>query len=174
MYIWEKEKIRFVPHSSCSRPCSFTDFVSCSWTGWFRSVPFYSLQWNFFQAIVLCQLLFWAEYQCPVVLLYIIYCRFDRHLVMLFISKTAALNCSFNIWVHVQVVPVFSIQACVRNLLTSTKTLKQILEDIGSVLKMFWRAALPSTETTSQHEKVRDWQVPELREDTPDMQCVFQ
>ncbi|KAM9435242.1 myomegalin isoform 3-T3 [Clarias gariepinus] len=62
-----------------------------------------------------------------------------------FICKMeAALRSSMEINLH---------EACVRNLLTSTKTLKQILEDIGSVLKMFWRAALPSTETTSQDEK---------------------
>ncbi|KAK3516747.1 hypothetical protein QTP70_022538, partial [Hemibagrus guttatus] len=40
------------------------------------------------------------------------------------------------------------------SMLTNTKTLKQILEEMLSVLRMFWRAALPSSEiTTSQHQK---------------------
>ncbi|XP_072525154.1 myomegalin-like isoform X4 [Salminus brasiliensis] len=34
----------------------------------------------------------------------------------------------------------------VRNLLANTKTLRQILEEATSLLKMFWRAALPSTD----------------------------
>ncbi|XP_029110730.1 myomegalin isoform X3 [Scleropages formosus] len=38
----------------------------------------------------------------------------------------------------------------VKNLLTSTKTLHQILEEATSLLKMFWRAALPSTESSFQ------------------------
>ncbi|KPP69154.1 hypothetical protein Z043_112107, partial [Scleropages formosus] len=37
-----------------------------------------------------------------------------------------------------------------KNLLTSTKTLHQILEEATSLLKMFWRAALPSTESSFQ------------------------
>ncbi|XP_052441886.1 myomegalin isoform X5 [Carassius gibelio] len=40
-----------------------------------------------------------------------------------------------------------------RNLHTSTNTLKQILEETSSLLKMFWRAALPSTETSAQQLK---------------------
>lgn len=35
---------------------------------------------------------------------------------------------------------------CVKSLLTNTKTLRQILEEAMSLLKMFWRAALPSTD----------------------------
>ncbi|XP_029561539.1 myomegalin isoform X3 [Salmo trutta] len=35
---------------------------------------------------------------------------------------------------------------CVRTLLSNTKTLRQILEETVSLLKMFWRAALPSTD----------------------------
>ncbi|XP_053531723.1 myomegalin isoform X6 [Ictalurus punctatus] len=57
------------------------------------------------------------------------------------ISKMeAALQSSMEINLH---------EDCVKNLLTSTKTLKQILEEAGSVLKMFWRAALPCAETTT-------------------------
>ncbi|KAK2884063.1 hypothetical protein Q8A67_017700 [Cirrhinus molitorella] len=40
-----------------------------------------------------------------------------------------------------------------RSLSTSTKTLKQILEETSSLLKMFWRAALPSTEASAQQLK---------------------
>ncbi|XP_056337194.1 myomegalin isoform X7 [Danio aesculapii] len=40
-----------------------------------------------------------------------------------------------------------------RNLQVSTKTLKQILEETSSLLRMFWRAALPSTETSAQQLK---------------------
>ncbi|XP_016391520.1 myomegalin-like isoform X1 [Sinocyclocheilus rhinocerous] len=40
-----------------------------------------------------------------------------------------------------------------RNLHTSTKTLKQILEETSSLLRIFWRAALPSTETSAQQLK---------------------
>ncbi|KAG7316780.1 hypothetical protein KOW79_020321 [Hemibagrus wyckioides] len=40
----------------------------------------------------------------------------------------------------------------VSSMLTNTKTLKQILEEMLSVLRMFWRAALPSAEP-SQHQK---------------------
>ncbi|KAL4635067.1 myomegalin-like [Arapaima gigas] len=39
----------------------------------------------------------------------------------------------------------------VKNLLTSTKTLHQILEEATSLLKMFWRAALPSSDSSFQH-----------------------
>ncbi|XP_045061372.1 myomegalin isoform X6 [Coregonus clupeaformis] len=42
---------------------------------------------------------------------------------------------------------------CVRRLLTSTKTLRQILEDASSLLRMFWRAALPSSEGSTQSTK---------------------
>ncbi|XP_076000607.1 myomegalin isoform X2 [Genypterus blacodes] len=35
---------------------------------------------------------------------------------------------------------------CLRNLLSNTKTLRQILEEAMSLLKMFWRAALPSSD----------------------------
>uniref|UniRef100_A0A9J8D4Q5 Si:ch211-242b18.1 n=1 Tax=Cyprinus carpio carpio TaxID=630221 RepID=A0A9J8D4Q5_CYPCA len=40
-----------------------------------------------------------------------------------------------------------------RNLHTSTKTLKQILDETSSLLKIFWRASLPSTETSAQQLK---------------------
>uniref|UniRef100_A0A9J8ATV0 Si:ch211-242b18.1 n=1 Tax=Cyprinus carpio carpio TaxID=630221 RepID=A0A9J8ATV0_CYPCA len=40
-----------------------------------------------------------------------------------------------------------------RNLHTSTKTLKQILEETSSLLRMFWRAALPNTEASAQQLK---------------------
>lgn len=39
---------------------------------------------------------------------------------------------------------------CVKSLLSNTKTLRQILEEAMSLLKMFWRAALPSTDLTIQ------------------------
>ncbi|XP_077076922.1 myomegalin isoform X10 [Siphateles boraxobius] len=41
----------------------------------------------------------------------------------------------------------------VRNLHASTTTLKQILEETSSLLRMFWRAALPSTEASVQQLK---------------------
>lgn len=45
----------------------------------------------------------------------------------------------------------------VRSLLANTKTLKQILEEAMSLLKMFWRAALPSTDLSAQNlKKVQD------------------
>uniref|UniRef100_I3JV53 Si:ch211-242b18.1 n=1 Tax=Oreochromis niloticus TaxID=8128 RepID=I3JV53_ORENI len=42
---------------------------------------------------------------------------------------------------------------CVRSLLSNTKTLRQILEEAMSLLKMFWRAALPSTDPSIQNLK---------------------
>nr|XP_046263627.1 myomegalin-like isoform X3 [Scatophagus argus] len=42
---------------------------------------------------------------------------------------------------------------CVKSLLSSTKTLRQILEEAMSLLKMFWRAALPSTDPSIQNLK---------------------
>lgn len=49
-----------------------------------------------------------------------------------------------------------SLQGYVRNLHASTKTLKQILEETSSLLRMFWRAALPSTDASAQQlKKVR-------------------
>ncbi|XP_008332096.1 myomegalin isoform X3 [Cynoglossus semilaevis] len=40
---------------------------------------------------------------------------------------------------------------CVRSLLSNTRTLRQILEESTSLLKMFWRAALPCTEPAIQN-----------------------
>uniref|UniRef100_A0A8C7RUU3 Centrosomin N-terminal motif 1 domain-containing protein n=1 Tax=Oncorhynchus mykiss TaxID=8022 RepID=A0A8C7RUU3_ONCMY len=40
---------------------------------------------------------------------------------------------------------------CVRTLLSNTKTLRQILEEAVSLLKMFWRAALPSTDRSTHN-----------------------
>ncbi|XP_034412300.1 LOW QUALITY PROTEIN: myomegalin-like [Cyclopterus lumpus] len=42
---------------------------------------------------------------------------------------------------------------CVKSLLSNTKTLRQILEEAMSLLKMFWRAALPSTDPSFQNIK---------------------
>ncbi|XP_056149719.1 myomegalin-like [Lampris incognitus] len=42
---------------------------------------------------------------------------------------------------------------CVKSLLSNTKTLRQILEEASSLLKMFWRAALPSTDRSTQNLK---------------------
>eukprot|EP00063_Salmo_salar_P072658 XP_014047493.1 PREDICTED: myomegalin-like isoform X8 [Salmo salar] len=42
---------------------------------------------------------------------------------------------------------------CVRSLLSNTKTLRQILEEVVSLMKMFWRAALPSTDRSTHHLK---------------------
>ncbi|XP_045550321.1 myomegalin isoform X5 [Salmo salar] len=42
---------------------------------------------------------------------------------------------------------------CVRTLLSNTKTLRQILEEAVSLLKMFWRAALPSTDHSTHNLK---------------------
>ncbi|XP_068197034.1 myomegalin-like isoform X3 [Antennarius striatus] len=42
---------------------------------------------------------------------------------------------------------------CVKSLLSNTKTLRQILEEAMSLLKMFWRAALPSTNPSIQNLK---------------------
>lgn len=40
-----------------------------------------------------------------------------------------------------------------KSLLSNTKTLRQILEEVMSLLKMFWRAALPSNDPTIQNFK---------------------
>ncbi|XP_050926027.1 myomegalin isoform X4 [Lates calcarifer] len=42
---------------------------------------------------------------------------------------------------------------CVKSLLSNTRTLRQILEEVMSLLKMFWRAALPSTDPSVQNLK---------------------
>ena len=42
---------------------------------------------------------------------------------------------------------------CVKSLLTNTKTLRQILDEAMSLLKMFWRAALPSNDPSIQNLK---------------------
>ncbi|XP_047223300.1 myomegalin-like isoform X2 [Girardinichthys multiradiatus] len=42
---------------------------------------------------------------------------------------------------------------CVKSLLSNTKTLRQILEEAMSLLKMFWRAALPNTDHSTQNLK---------------------
>lgn len=42
---------------------------------------------------------------------------------------------------------------CVKSLLANTKTLRQILEEAMSLLKMFWRAALPSTDPSIHNLK---------------------
>ncbi|XP_039998702.1 myomegalin-like isoform X3 [Xiphias gladius] len=42
---------------------------------------------------------------------------------------------------------------CVKSLLSNTRTLRQILEEAMSLLKMFWRAALPSTDPSIQNLK---------------------
>ncbi|KAM9719666.1 myomegalin-like isoform 10-T10 [Menidia menidia] len=42
---------------------------------------------------------------------------------------------------------------CVKSLLSNTKTLRQILEEAMSLLKMFWRAALPSSDPSIQNLK---------------------
>ncbi|XP_008280462.1 myomegalin-like isoform X2 [Stegastes partitus] len=43
--------------------------------------------------------------------------------------------------------------ACVKSLVSNTKTLRQILEEAMSLLKMFWRAALPNTDPSIQNLK---------------------
>ncbi|KAM9844848.1 LOW QUALITY PROTEIN: myomegalin [Aulostomus maculatus] len=45
------------------------------------------------------------------------------------------------------------LDGCVKSLLSNTKTLRQILEEVMSLLKMFWRAALPSTDPPHQNLK---------------------
>ena len=42
---------------------------------------------------------------------------------------------------------------CVKSLLSNTRTLRQIFEEAMSLLKMFWRAALPSTDPSIQNLK---------------------
>ncbi|KAL7397807.1 hypothetical protein ABVT39_028209 [Epinephelus coioides] len=44
----------------------------------------------------------------------------------------------------------------VRKLLSDTKTLRQILEEADSLLRMFWRAALPNHQETKQDESLRE------------------
>ncbi|XP_044218217.1 myomegalin isoform X6 [Thunnus albacares] len=44
----------------------------------------------------------------------------------------------------------------VRKLLVDTKTLRQILEEADSLLRMFWRAALPNSEETKQDQSLRE------------------
>lgn len=51
-------------------------------------------------------------------------------------------KCKFLTVLHVQVLD----SGYVKSLLANTKTLRQILEEAMSLLRMFWRAALPSTD----------------------------
>ncbi|XP_038581901.1 myomegalin [Micropterus salmoides] len=44
----------------------------------------------------------------------------------------------------------------VRKLLSDSKTLRQILEEAGSLLRMFWRAALPNFEESKQDPSLRE------------------
>ncbi|XP_029284953.1 myomegalin isoform X3 [Cottoperca gobio] len=44
----------------------------------------------------------------------------------------------------------------VRKMLSDTKTLRQILEEAGSLLRMFWRAALPNHQETKQDQSLRE------------------
>ncbi|XP_059197908.1 myomegalin [Centropristis striata] len=44
----------------------------------------------------------------------------------------------------------------VRKLLCDSKTLQQILQEADSLLRMFWRAALPNTEQTKQEEALKE------------------
>nr|XP_020464733.1 myomegalin-like [Monopterus albus] len=46
--------------------------------------------------------------------------------------------------------------SCVRKLLSDTKTLRQILEEVESLLRMFWRASLPSSEESKQDRSLRE------------------
>ncbi|XP_071342689.1 myomegalin isoform X2 [Trachinotus anak] len=46
--------------------------------------------------------------------------------------------------------------ASARKLLSDTKTLRQILEEADSLLRMFWRAALPNSEETKQDQSLRE------------------
>ncbi|XP_056233549.1 myomegalin isoform X3 [Seriola aureovittata] len=46
--------------------------------------------------------------------------------------------------------------ASARKLLSDTKTLRQILEEADSLLRMFWRAALPNSEETKQDHSLRE------------------
>lgn len=56
------------------------------------------------------------------------------------------------VWIFLQALDYGS----VKSLLSDTKTLRQILEEANSLLKMFWRAALPSSDGGSlQLHKVR-------------------
>ncbi|GAA6105094.1 myomegalin isoform X2 [Tachysurus ichikawai] len=59
---------------------------------------------------------------------------------VLICKMEAALQSSVEINLH---------EGHVNNMLTSTKTLKQILEEMCSLLRMFWRDTLPNAETTS-------------------------
>ncbi|XP_051951661.1 myomegalin-like isoform X4 [Xyrauchen texanus] len=54
-----------------------------------------------------------------------------------------------------------------RNLITSTKTLKQILEETCSLLRMFWRAALPSSDASAQQFKKEQ----SLRKEVVSLRC---
>ncbi|XP_069009006.1 myomegalin isoform X2 [Embiotoca jacksoni] len=45
---------------------------------------------------------------------------------------------------------------CVRTLLSDTETLRQILEEVESLLRMFWRAALPDSEENKQDVSQND------------------
>ncbi|XP_030630521.1 myomegalin [Chanos chanos] len=52
--------------------------------------------------------------------------------------------------------------SCVKTLLSNTKTLKQILEEAISLLKMFWRAALPSADSSIQNMKKEQTMMEEI------------
>ncbi|XP_022535002.2 myomegalin isoform X3 [Astyanax mexicanus] len=65
----------------------------------------------------------------------------------------------------------------VRNLLANTKTLRQILEEATSLLKMFWRAALPSTDGPAhllQKEQLMREEIQSLRLKIAEQEEVLQ
>ncbi|XP_024128989.1 myomegalin isoform X2 [Oryzias melastigma] len=52
---------------------------------------------------------------------------------------------------------------CVKNLLSNTRTLRQILEEAMSLLKMFWRAALPSSDLNLKKEQCMQEEILSLK-----------
>ncbi|GLD67214.1 myomegalin-like protein, partial [Lates japonicus] len=80
------------------------------------------------------------------------------------ILEGSALLCKMEATLHSLTVPAlqeFSLHqpsdsGSVRRLLSDTKTLRQILEEADSLLRMFWRAALPNSEETKQDQSLRE------------------
>ncbi|KAJ8011611.1 hypothetical protein DPEC_G00060050 [Dallia pectoralis] len=67
--------------------------------------------------------------------------------------------------------------SCMRSLLSNTKTLRQILEEAVSLMKMFWRAALPNTDRSTnnlQKEECMQAEIVSLRGRISEQEEVLQ
>ncbi|XP_040895566.1 myomegalin isoform X2 [Toxotes jaculatrix] len=80
------------------------------------------------------------------------------------IQEGSALLCKIDATLHSLIVPALqefrlhqpSDSGSAKKLLSETKTLRRILEEADSLLRMFWRAALPNSEETKQDQCLRE------------------